>query len=166
MSSTGPGLRTFLTVWVGQLVSVTGSTLTGFGLSIWVFLETDSVTLLGMLTVMATVPGMLITPFSGPLVDRMDRRTVMLVADASAGVVTLAAVALYFTGYLDVWHVYPIVAIGSIANAFQEPAYLASVPLMVPKEHIGRANGMIQSGPALGTITAPALAGVLLRRSS
>jgi MFS family permease len=162
MNSAGPGLRTFLTVWIGQLVSVTGSTLTGFGLSIWVYLETDSVTLLGLLTVMATVPGMLITPVSGPLVDRMDRRTVMLAADASAGVATFAAVALYFTGNLDVWHVYPIVAIGSMANAFQEPAYLASVPLMVPKEHIGRANGMIQLGPALGTITAPALAGVLV----
>ena len=156
------GFRTFLIVWVGQLVSVTGSTLTGFGLSIWVYLETNSVTLLAVLTLAATVPGMLITPFAGPLVDRMDRRIVMLLADSSAGVATLIAVALYFSGNLEVWQIYPIVAIGSMANAFQEPAYLASVPLLVPKEHIGRANGMIQLGPAIGTIAAPALAGVLV----
>jgi len=156
------GFRTFLIVWAGQLVSVTGSTLTGFGLAIWVYLETSSVTLMAVLTLAATVPGMAITPFSGPLVDRMDRRTVMLMADVSAGLATMAAAALYFTGALEVWHIYPIAAIGSMANAFQEPAYLASVPLMVPSEHLGRANGMIQLGPAIGTITAPALAGVLV----
>lgn len=162
MNTSSGGFRTFLIVWIGQLVSVTGSTLTGFGLSIWVYLETNSVTLLAVLTLAATVPGMLITPFAGPLVDRMDRRVVMLLADTSAGIATLIAVALYFGGNLEVWQIYPIVAIGSMANAFQEPAYLASVPLLVPKEHIGRANGMIQLGPAIGTIAAPALAGVLV----
>jgi MFS family permease len=162
MAGQRSGFRTFLIVWIGQLVSVTGSTLTGFGLAIWVYVETDSVTLLAVLTLAAGVPGMAITPFAGPLVDRMDRRTVMLLADSSAGLATMAAAALYFTGNLEVWHIYPIAAIGSMANAFQEPAYLASVPLMVPKEHIGRANGMIQLGPAIGTITAPALAGVLV----
>lgn len=162
MSKQRSGFRTFLIVWIGQLVSVTGSTLTGFGLAIWVYVETDSVTLLAVLTLAASVPGMAITPFAGPLVDRMDRRIVMLLADSSAGLATMAAAALYFTGNLEVWHIYPIAAVGSMANAFQEPAYLASVPLLVPKEHIGRANGMIQLGPAIGTITAPALAGVLV----
>ncbi len=162
MVGRGAEFRTFLIVWIGQLVSVTGSTLTGFGLSIWVFVESGSVTLLAMLTLAATVPGMAMAPFAGSLVDRADRRTVMLLADASAGLATLVAVALFFRGNLEVWHIYPIVAVGSIANAFQEPAYLASVPLLVPKAHLGRANGMIQLGPAIGTITAPALAGVLL----
>ncbi|MDF1595048.1 MAG: MFS transporter [Acidimicrobiia bacterium] len=162
MSNQRSGFRTFLIVWIGQLISVTGSTLTGFGLAIWVYVETDSVTLLAVLTLAASVPGMAITPFAGPLVDRMDRRIVMLLADSAAGLATMAAAALYFTGNLEVWHIYPIAAVGSMANAFQEPAYLASVPLMVPKEHIGRANGMIQLGPAIGTITAPALAGVLV----
>ena len=156
------GFRTFLIVWIGQLVSVTGSVLTGFGLSIWVYLETNSVTLLAVLTLATTVPGMAITPFAGPLIDRMDRRVVMLLADTSAGVATLAAVSLYFGGNLEIWQIYPIVAVGSMANAFQEPAYLASVPLLVPKAHLGRANGMIQLGPAIGTIAAPALAGVLV----
>jgi MFS family permease len=162
MAEQRSGFRTFLIVWVGQLVSVTGSSLTGFGLAIWVFQQSDSVTLLAFLTFAATVPGIAITPFAGPLVDRMDRRTVMLLADGSAGAATLVAVALFFTGNLEVWQIYPIAAIGSMANAFQEPAYLASVPLLVPKAHLGRANGMIQLGPAIGTIAAPALAGVLV----
>ncbi len=162
MSGQRSGFQTFLIVWVGQLISVTGSTITGFGLAIWVYLETDSVTLLAVLTLAASVPGMAATPFAGPLVDRMDRRRVMLLADSAAGLATMVAALLYFTGNLEVWHIYPIAAAGSIANAFQEPAYLASVSLLVPKAHIGRANGMIQLGPAIGTIAAPALAGVLV----
>ena len=81
----GRGFGTFLVVWIGQLVSVLGSTLTGFAMGIWVFIETGSVTTFAFIIVSASVPGLLVSPLAGSVVDRFDRRLVMLGADLSAG---------------------------------------------------------------------------------
>ncbi|MDR9450649.1 MAG: MFS transporter [Acidimicrobiia bacterium] len=156
------GMRTFFVVWIGQLISVVGSTLTGFGLAIWMYLETDSVTLLALIMLASTLPGILLGPFAGALVDRWDRRKVMLTGDTVAGFATLVVVLLLLTDQLELWQIYLLVMIGSVANSFQEPAYTASVALMVPKRHLGRANGLVQMGSAVGTLVAPALAGVLV----
>ncbi|RPI22070.1 MAG: MFS transporter, partial [Actinobacteria bacterium] len=87
---TGSGLTpTFLIVWAGQVVSLLGSSLTGFGLAIWVFQETGSVTRLALVTLAVTVPGILLAPIAGVYVDRLDRRMVMFTMDAVAGASTL-----------------------------------------------------------------------------
>ncbi len=156
------GMRTFFVVWIGQLVSVVGSNLTGFGLAIWMYLETDSVTLLALIMLASTLPGIVLGPITGALVDRWDRRKVMLVSDASAGTATLIVVLLLLTDQLELWHIYLMATIGSVANSFQEPAYTASVPLLVSKKHLGRANGLVQMGQAIGMLAAPVLAGVLV----
>ena len=156
------GFGTFLIVWIGQLISVLGSTLTGFAMGIWVYIETGSVTTFALIIVAANVPGILIAPLAGSIIDRHDRRLVMLVADVAAGISTGAAAILFISDSLHIWHLYPIVAIGAIANSFQEPAYAASVPLLVPKRHLGRANGLVQVGPSLGIVVAPIAAGALI----
>lgn len=156
------GMRTFFVVWIGQLISVVGSNLTGFGLAIWMYLETDSVTLLALIMLATTLPGIVIGPLAGAFVDRLDRRKVMLIGDSSAGTATLVVVLLLLTDQLELWHIYLMATIGSVANSFQEPAYTASVPLLVPKKHLGRANGLVQMGQAMGALVAPILAGVLV----
>lgn len=156
-----PG-RTFLTVWGGQLVSVIGTSLTGFGLAIWVYVETGSVTNLALVSLALAVPATVISPFAGALVDRWDRRIVMLVADTAAGLGTLAIALLFVADSLQLWHIYLVVAIGSVGNAFQSPAWMASIPLLVPKAQLGRANGMVQLNDGLSLVIAPVLAGVLL----
>lgn len=156
------GMRTFFVVWIGQLVSVVGSNLTGFGLAIWMYLETDSVTLLALIMLASTLPGIVLGPIAGALVDRWDRRKVMLVSDASAGTATLIVALLLLTDQLELWHIYLMATVGSVANSFQEPAYTASVPLLVSKKHLGRANGLVQMGQAIGMLAAPVLAGVLV----
>jgi MFS family permease len=156
-----PG-RTFLTVWSGQLVSVIGTSLTGFGLAIWVYVETGSVTNLALVSLALAVPAIVISPFAGALVDRWDRRVVMLVADTAAGLGTLAIALLFMADALQLWHIYLVVAIGSVGNAFQSPAWMASIPLLVPKAQLGRANGMVQLNDGLSLVIAPVLAGVLL----
>jgi DHA3 family macrolide efflux protein-like MFS transporter len=160
--TTPPGMRTFFTVWGGQLVSVIGTSLTGFGLQIWVYTETGSVTALAIASLFFALPSTLISPFAGALVDRWDRRRVMLGADALAGVATLIIAGLYVADSLAVWHVYALVGVGAIGNAFQAPAWLASIPLLVPKNQLGRANGLVQLNDGLALVVAPALAGAIL----
>ncbi|HSM02529.1 MAG TPA: MFS transporter [Acidimicrobiia bacterium] len=162
---TGPavrGMRTFFTVWGGQLVSVVGTSLTAFGLQIWVYTETGSVTALAIASLFFALPSTLVAPFAGALVDRWDRRRVMLAADTAAGAATLVIAGLFIADSLAVWHVYALVGVGAIGNAFQNPAWLASIPLLVPKKQLGRANGLVQLNDGLSLVIAPALAGAIL----
>lgn len=155
-------MRTFVTVWSGQLVSVFGTSLTGFGLTMWVYLETGSVTALAMASLAFALPATVLAPFAGALVDRWDRRMVMLAADAVAGVGTLSILLLFDAGMLELWHIYVVAAVGAVANTFQSPAWMASMPLLVPKDLLGRANGMDQVNGGLSLVLAPLVAGALL----
>jgi MFS family permease len=155
-------MRPFFVVWVGQLVSVVGTGLTAFGLIVWVYLETGSVTALAFVSLMTAAPATILSPIAGAYVDRWDRRVTMLVADVFAGGATLAVALLFFSDALELWHVYLLSGIGSVANAFQQPAWMAAIPLLVPREHLGRANGLVQTNEALSMIAAPAIAGALL----
>ncbi len=155
-------MRTFLTVWAGQLVSITGTSLTGFALEVWVYLETGSVTRLALISLAYALPSIVLSPFAGALVDRWDRRVTMLGADLLAGTSTLIIAVLYFTGHLEVWHLYVLSGFGALGNAFQAPAWMAAIPLLVPKKHLGRANGLVSTNEAVALVAAPVIAGTML----
>jgi len=156
------GMNKFMVIWIGQVVSLLGSGLTSFALGIWVLQKTGSVTNFTLIAVVAGLPGILASPLVGALVDRWDRRWVMVFADVGAGIGTLVIALLLWTGSLEVWHIYIVVAFNSLFGTFQWPAYVASITLLVPKEQFGRVNGMLQFGQAGTTIAAPALAGLLI----
>lgn len=146
----------------GQAVSILASSMTGFALSIWVFQRTSSATSLGIMQTAFVLPYLLVIPLAGVLVDRYNRKLMMMVSDIAAGLGTLTILVLYLTGNLEVWHFYLVNTIIGLGNAFQWPAYSAAITTMVPKEQYGRANGMmslVQAGPG---IIAPLLAGALL----
>src|SRR3990172_6735320 len=94
--------------------------------------------------------------------NRWGRRRVMFASDTVAAVATLALAVLYATDSLELWHVFLAVAVIGLSNAFQEPAWLASIPLLVPKAHLGRANGLVQLNQGGSLVLAPALAGAVL----
>ncbi len=156
------GMNKFMVIWVGQVVSLLGSAMTSFALGIWVLQKTGSVTNFTLIAVVAGLPGILASPLVGALVDRWDRRWVMVFADVGAGVGTLVIALLYWNNALEVWHIYIVVAFNSLFATFQWPAYIASITMLVPKRHFGRVNGMLQFGQAGTTIAAPALAGLMI----
>ncbi|MEN8098576.1 MAG: MFS transporter [Chloroflexota bacterium] len=156
------GFRTFTIIWFGQLLSVLGSSLTGFALNVWLYSETGSVTLFALGALFFVLPNLIVSPFAGVIVDRFDRRYVMIASDVGAGLSTLFLVSMFFNGQLQVWHVYTATVINSICNAFQWPAFSAATTVLVPREHLGRASGMTQLSEALSQLIAPAAAGALL----
>jgi DHA3 family macrolide efflux protein-like MFS transporter len=155
------GMRTFFTIWSGQLVSLIGSQLTGFAMGVWVYEQTKSVFILALVQVAQQAPYVLLSPLAGVFADRWNRRTAMIVSDAGAGLAVLAAGALYLTHQLQIWMVIPINLWMASFNTLMWPSLTASVTLLVPKQHYGRANGFVQLGEALPQITGPALAGAL-----
>ena len=156
------GMTAFAVLLAGQVVSVLGSNLTGFALAVWIYQQTSSATLFALVTLVTTLPGMLLLPFAGALVDRWDRRRAMIVADCGAGAATLALALLIWRGHLALWHVYVLMSIISTFSALRWPAFTAATTMMVPKEHFGRASGMTQAGDAAAQILAPVLAGALV----
>lgn len=156
------GMRTFTIIWFGQLISLLGSGLTSFALSVWVFQSTGSVTLLTFASLSAVLPIIVLSPLTGALVDRWDRRWVMILSDSGAALSTLFIALLLLAGRLEVWHIYVAVAVIGTCTAFQRPAYSASITLLVPNERLGRANGMVQSALAISNLISPVMAGVLI----
>jgi predicted MFS family arabinose efflux permease len=154
-------MRVFILIWSGQLISVIGSSLTGFALGVWIYEQTGSPTLFAISLFVYFVPRVILSPFAGVLADRLDRRIVMLASDGVAALATLAIALLFFTDNLMIWHVYAANVFFSIANTLQWPAYSAATSQLVPRQHLGRAGGMTQVGEAISSLVAPAIAGVL-----
>jgi len=155
-------MQRFLVIWIGQMCSRTGSALSAFALSVWVYQRMGSITKFALVSLCYALPVVLVSPFAGVLVDRWNRRRSMLIGDCGAGLSILALVLLYSSGRLELWHIYVGTAMVATFGALQSPAYSSSVPLLVPKKQLGRANGMVQLGMGTARVGAPLLGGILL----
>ena len=117
----------FTIVWLGQIVSVLATNMSAFALTIWVFEKTGSATALGLMQVFFITPLLIITPFAGVLVDRHNRKLMMMVSDLMAGLATISILLLQAFGALEVWHLYAAAIFQGLGNAFQWPAYSAAI---------------------------------------
>jgi hypothetical protein len=155
-------MRGFTIIWFGQLVSLLGTGMTQFAITIWAWQTSGEVTALALVALFATVPQIITSPLAGAIVDRWDRKHVMILSDLAAGVSTTAVLLLYTSGSLQVWHLYVTAAFTGAFSAFQFPAYSAAVSTMLHKEQYGRASGMISLAEAASGIVAPLAAGIAL----
>ncbi len=160
-AETPKDMKTFFIIWGGQLVSMLGSGLTNFALGVWLYDQTKQATPFAITVLLGSLPRILLLPFAGSLADRFNRRLIMILADTFTAVFTLIIFILLGAGNLQLWHIYIIAAMMSVFSAFQEPAYSASIAMIVPKEKLGSANGMVQMGQAITSVLTPVLAGVL-----
>jgi len=149
-------------IWVGQFFSITGSFMTSFALGIWAWEKTGSAQALALVGVFTFAPLIIVTPLVGVLVDRWNRKLVMMLSDLGAALASVVVLILLATGTLEIWHIYATTAFASIFQAFQWPAYSASATLMVPKKYYSRASGLISMIESASNITAPLLAGLLI----
>src|SRR5215204_3416411 len=152
----------FTVVWLGQLVSVLASSMSQFALTIFMYEKTQSATALGLMQVFYFVPFLLISPIAGVMVDRHNRKLMMMISDLGAVLATIGILAVLYFFVWQFWHMYLASIIFGLGTAFQWPAYSAAISTMIPKEQLGRANGMmslIEAGPG---VIAPILAGALL----
>ncbi|MEV0418756.1 non-ribosomal peptide synthetase/MFS transporter [Streptosporangium canum] len=153
-----PSMKRFATVAAGQLISIIGSSLTEFAVPLWIYVTTGSLARFALFSVLALVPGMLVSPLAGALVDRYDRRRVMLAGDIGAFGTQLALGILLWTGNLQVWHIYPLLVLLSVALTFQRLAYNSAVPQLVPKRFLGHANGVVQMVTGTAQLVVPLVA--------
>jgi MFS transporter, DHA3 family, macrolide efflux protein len=156
------GMKAFGVVWVGQAVSLLGTSMTNFGLTIWAFQTTGLATALALVGFFYMVPLLIISPLAGAIVDRSNRKLMMMVSDLASGLVTIVLFILYATGNLQIWQLYIGAAISGTFQTFQWPAYSAAITLIVPKKHYARAHAFNELAGNSTGIFAPLLAGALM----
>lgn len=156
------GIVAFVVIWFGQVVSLMGSAMSGFAITIWAWQQYNSATVLAIVGVCTWVPGLIFAPFAGALVDRWNRKLVMMLSDLVSGLTTVAILIIYLTSHLEIWQLCVAGAISGVFQAFQWPAYSAAISVMIPKKHFARASGMMSMAEWGSGILAPVLAGALI----
>lgn len=152
----------FFAIWGGQAFSLFGSSLVQFALVWWLTQTTGSATVLAMATLAAILPQVVIGPFAGALVDRWNRRLVMIVSDSLIALITLGLIGLSVAGQMQVWHVYVVMFLRSALGAFHWTAMQASTSLLVPNEQLARVAGLNQTLNGAMSIVAPPTGALLL----
>ena len=152
----------FLPIWSGQALSLLGSQIAQFALIWWLTQTTGSGTVLAIAAGVGLLPGVLLGPVAGALVDRWNRRRVMIVADALSAIAAAVLAGLAWAGVLEIWHVYLVMFVRSIAGTFHFPAMQASTSLMVPHDQLSRVAGLNQMLQGAMNIIAPPVGALLL----
>jgi MFS family permease len=159
-------MRTFAAIWLSQLLSLTGSAMTAFGLGVFVYRSTGSSAQYAIVVLMLYIPQILMTFLGGALADRYSRRVLMLVANIVATLVSAGLVGVIAAGHLTVTLVYLVTLLFGACSAVQYPALASTVPHLVPDRHLSRANGMVQMAGASSRLFAPIFAAALLAVTS
>jgi MFS transporter, DHA3 family, macrolide efflux protein len=155
-------MRSFGIIWAGQLVSLLGTNMTGFAIPIYIFGQTERVRELALLGLAYMLPLILLSPIAGAIVDRSNRKRMMILSDLASGLMTLVVLALIYTDLLEIWHLYITMAISGAFQSLQWPAYSAIISVLIPKKQYGRAHGLISLAESGSNVFAPVLAGAML----
>lgn len=150
----------FFTIWSGQVLSWVGSRIAMFALIWWLTAKTGSAAVLASATMVSMLPEIVLGPIAGVYVDRWNRRLTMIVADGGIALVSLGLAYLFWSGDVQIWHIYVAMVARSLGGMFHWPAMQSSTALMVPKKHLARVSGLNQAmggalniiGPALGAL--------------
>lgn len=149
------GMPAFYTIWVGQFFSLLGTGMTRFALTLWAWELTGSATALAFVAFFSFTPSIIFSPIAGALVDRWDRKLVMMLSDLAAGVGTIILLILSLNGVLVLWHVYVIAFVAGTFESFQFPAYSAAISTMVKKDQYARTSAMLGLAGSASNIIAP-----------
>ena len=154
--------RPFVTIWIGQAISLIGSSLVQFALIWWLTEKTQSATALATASLVVFLPNAFLAPFAGVVVDRYSRRILMIASDTLVAIATLSLAILFMVERAEIFHVYVALFIRSVAGNFQFPAMRASTSLMVPESHLSKIAGYNQILHNSLRIITPPLGAILL----
>jgi DHA3 family macrolide efflux protein-like MFS transporter len=160
--SGNPGFYRFAAVCFSQILSATGSGVLVFGLLVWAYQTTRSVTLLSLLAMGSAVPKTLSMIFTGTLVDRYGPRWAIVAGNLGSILSLAPALVLLRNGQLQSWHIFVSLTLASACQSLLWPAVSSSVTVLISEQNRLRANGMLQAGNAVTGIVTPLLGGLVL----
>ena len=156
------GMKGFAVVWIGQFISLLGTAMTTFALTLWAYETTGKATPLALIGFFFLLPMVVLGPFIGVVVDRSNRKLMLMVSDLAAAAITLIVLGLHAAGRLEMWHLYLTSFLAGAFQGFQWPACSVVVTLMLPKDQYARASGMLEMGSNASYVLGPLAAGALI----
>ena len=151
--------RNFFLLWQGQLVSAFGDALYAIALNLFVLELTDSTGVMGSIMALVTVPRIILGPFLGVVVDRSDRKKLIVIGDLIRGLSILFVTGALWLGILEVWLLMVVAVLDGICSAFFNPAIESSIPDLVPEENLVQANSVYQMAVTGADILGQSLGG-------
>lgn len=155
-----PSPKNFNLMVSGQIISILGSALLRFALSLYVLDTTGSGSLFATLFAISNIP-LLLAPLGGAIADRFNRRNLMVIFDFTSSAIVLSLIILMSVGSISVFTAGTSMVLLSIVSALYTPAVTASIPLLVEEQKLEGANGLVQAVQALSAVAAPVLGGIL-----
>lgn len=153
--------KSFIFILIAQSLAIFGSTLTAYGLGIWLYEEVGSVTIYALIAFANAMPVVLLSPIAGTIVDRINRKHAIVVSQMASVLVMLLLLVLFWFNTLSPWHIIALVALNACFVSFVIPAISATIPLMVGKNQLTQANGLIALAFGIIQLTSPAISGSL-----
>jgi DHA3 family macrolide efflux protein-like MFS transporter len=158
----GKSMSVFFIVWVGQVFSSIGTAVARFAIIWWIASLTGSATALAVASLMTQIPRVALSPLAGALVDRWDRKQVLIYSDGLVALASLILAALFWLGIVRVWQVYVLMLVRAMIATFYNPAMLVVTGLMVPDKHLTRVAGMNQTLEGVISVAGPLLGALVL----
>lgn len=155
-------MKKFLMLWFGELISSIGSGMTAFALSVYVYQTTGSATYVSLITLLAYLPTILLSPLGGVLADRYDRRLLMIIGDLFSGLGLAYVLWNIQAGSDSMLPIFIGVTFNAVFVALLEPSFKATITELLTEEEYARASGMVQIAGNAKFLISPALAGILL----
>lgn len=155
-------MKNFLIIWMGELISSIGGGMTAFALTIYALKVTNSVSAVSLITLLAFLPTVLLSPLGGLLADHYDRRLLMIIGDSFSALGLVYILWQLKLGASDLSPIYFGVIISAVFSSLVEPAYRATVSDLLTEKEYGKASGMVQLASNARYLISPALAGFLL----
>ncbi|EGL13390.1 MULTISPECIES: MFS transporter [unclassified Paenibacillus] len=162
MNNPGGAFGKFILLWSGQLVSAIGSGLTSFGLGVYIYQQTGQASAMALVTLLAFMPSLLLSPVTGVLADRYDRRILMVLGDSLSAIGLVFILICLLNGEAQLWQICVGVTLSSVFSSLLDPSYKATVTDLLTEEQYTKASGFVQMAGSAKYLISPALAGFLL----
>ena len=156
------GMKKFLLLWIGELISSIGGGLTSFGLGVYVFQKTGSAAGMALVTLLGFLPTLLFTVPAGVLADRYDRRVLMMIGDGCSGLGILYIFLCMLHGEANLVQICIGVFISAIFSSLLDPSYRATITDLLSKEEFSKASGLVSLAGSARYLFSPVIAGLLL----
>ena len=137
------GMKKFLLLWIGELISSIGGGLTSFGLGVYVFQKTGSAAGMALVTLLGFLPTLLFTVPAGVLADRYDRRVLMMIGDGFSGLGILYIFLCMLHGEANLVQICIGVFVSAIFSSLLDPSYRATITDLLSKEEFSKASGLV-----------------------
>lgn len=155
--------KNFILLIQGQLISILGDTVYDMALRFWILVKTGSIVLMGVIMATAVLPKIFISPFAGTFIDRHDRRKILIITDVISGITILLIGIAIIIGVIEIWMVIIAGIIVGTCDCFFNPTINSSIPDVVPKSKLIKANSAFSSISTVNDMAGFAFGGFLIQ---